>query len=328
MQRAPLIRWIGLIAFAGIALQAGAAMAQSRYPDRPIKLVVPYPPGALTDLLARAIGERLGASLKQPVIVDNKPGAGTLVGAEYVAKQPADGYTLLMATSTTLGISPALYQPSPINPVKDFVPISRVGTVNFFLIANLDFPAKNMREMIDTIKNNPGRYNYASVGNGSPHQLFMEALKSEYGLDIQHVPYKGTPAALTDLLAGSIQVMFADATIAVPNIQAGKVTALGTSAAKQTTLLPSVPPIAMTVVGYDWQAWQGIVAPAGTPKDIVARLSGELQQIQASSEFKEQLFRFGMEPIAPHTPGQFAEIIVNEQPRWVKAIKDSGAKID
>ena len=236
MQRAPLIRWIELIFFAGMALMAGASMAQSRYPDRPIKLVVPYPPGALTDLLARAIGERLGASLKQSVIVDNKPGAGTLVGAEYVAKQPADGYTLLMATSTTLGISPALYQPSPINPVKDFVPISQVGTVNFFLIANLNFPAKNVREMIDAIKKNPGKYNYASVGNGSPHQLFMEALKTEYGLDIQHVPYKGTPAALTDLLAGSIQVMFADATIAVPNIQAGKVTALGTSAAKQTTL--------------------------------------------------------------------------------------------
>jgi len=328
MRRALLVRWIEFVSIAAIALAAAAALAQSSYPDRPIKLVVPYPPGALTDLLARAIGERLGADLKQPVIIDNKPGAGTLVGAEFVAKQPADGYTLLMATSTTLGISPALYQPSPINPVKDFVPISQVGTVNFFLVANLNFPAKNVREMIDVIKKSPGKYNYASVGNGSPHQLFMEALKSEYGLDIQHVPYKGTPAALTDLLAGSIQLMFADATIAVPNIQAGKVTALGTSVAKQTTLLPSVPPIAMTVTGYDWQAWQGIVAPAGTPKDIVTKLSVELQKIQATPEFREQLFKFGMEPIASHTPEQFAAIIVAEQPRWAKAIKDSGAKVD
>ncbi len=311
-----------------MALTSYIAVGQSTYPDRPIKLVVPYPPGALTDLLARAIGERLGANLKQPVIIDNKPGAGTLVGAEFVAKQPADGYTLLMATSTTLGISPALYQPSPINPVKDFAPVSQVGTVNFFLIANLNFPAKNVREMIDAIKKNPGKYNYASVGNGSPHQLFMEALKSEFGLDIQHVPYKGTPAALTDLLAGSIQVMFADATIAVPNIQAGKVNALGTSVARQTTLLPSVPPIATVVAGFDWQAWQGIVAPAGTPKDIVARLSGELQKIQTTPEFKEQLLKFGMESIAPHTPEQFAAIIVAEQPRWAKAIKDSGAKVD
>jgi tripartite-type tricarboxylate transporter receptor subunit TctC len=233
-----------------------------------------------------------------------------------------------MATSTTLGISPLMYQPSPINPLRDFMPISQVGTVNFFLIANVSFPAKNVREMIDAIKKNPGRYNYASVGNGSPHHLFMEALKAEYGLEIQHVPYKGTPAALTDLLAGSIQVMFADATVAVPNIQAGKVTALGTSVARQSTLLPSVPPIASVVAGYDWQAWQGIVAPTGTSREIVARLSAELQKIQATPEFQAQLFKFGMEPIAAHTPEQFAATIAAEQPRWAKAIRDSGAKVD
>ena len=322
------LSWRRWVIGAALALFATVVMAQTAYPARPIKLVVPYPPGALTDLLARAIGERLGTALKQPVIIDNKPGAGTLVGAEFVAKQPADGYTLLMATSTTLGISPALYQPSPINPVKDFAPISQVGSVSFFLIANPNFPAKNVKEMIDAIRRAPGKYNYASVGSGSPHHLFMEALKSEFGLDIQHVPYKGTPAALTDLLTGQIQVMFADATVAVPNIQAGKVNALGTSAAKQTTLLPSVPPIAATVPGFDWQAWQGIVAPAGTSPEIVGRLSAELQRIQATPEFREQLFKFGMEPFAPHTPAEFAAIIRDEQPRWAKAIKDSGAKVD
>jgi tripartite-type tricarboxylate transporter receptor subunit TctC len=326
--RAAWARLGQLIVAAVLVVAVCIAAAQSSYPNHSIKLVVPYPPGALTDLLARAIGERLAAGLGQPVIVDNKPGAGTLIGAEFVAKQPADGYTLLMATSTTLGISPALYQPSPINPVKDFAPISQVGSVNFFLIANPSFPAKNVREMIDAIKKSPGKYNYASVGSGSPHHLFMEALKTEYGLDIQHVPYKGTPAALTDLLTGSIQVMFADATIAVPNIQAGKVIALGTSAAKQTTLLPKVPPIGATVAGFDWQAWQGIVAPAGTPRDIIARLAAELRKIQAMPEFKEQLFKFGMEPFAPHTPDQFAATIAAEQPRWARAIKDSGAKVD
>jgi len=311
-----------------MAVFAPTAAAQSPYPSRPVKLVVPYPPGALTDLLARAIGERLGAALKQPVVVENKPGAGTLVGAEYVAKQPADGYTLLMATSTTLGISPALYQPSPINPVKDFAPISPVGTVNFFLIANPAFPAKSVQEMIDAIRKNPGKYNYGSVGSGSPHHLFMEALKTEYGLSIQHIPYKGTPAALTDLLTGQLQLMFSDATVAVPNIQAGKVVALGTSAAKPTTLVPNVPPIAATVPGFDWQAWQGIVAPAGTPGEIVARLSSELQKIQATPEFREQLVRFGMDPFPPQTPEQFAAMIAAEQPRWAKAIRDSGAKVD
>jgi len=306
------------------ALCAGA----QTYPNKPIRLVVPYPPGALTDLLGRAIGERLATALKQPVVIDNRPGAGTLVGAEVVATSPADGYTRLMATSTTLGISPALDRKSPIDPVKDFAPVAQVGAVTFFLIANPSFPAKNVQEMIDAIKRNPGKFNYGSVGNGSPHQLFMEALKMQYGLTIQHIPYKGTPAALTDLLAGTLQVMFSDATVAVPNIQAGKVTALGTSAARQTTLVPTVPPIAATVPGFDWQAWQGIVAPAGTPKEIVAKLSDELQKIQATPEFKEQLVKFGMEPFPPQTPGEFAAMIAAEQPLWAKAIKDSGAKVD
>ncbi|MET0441890.1 MAG: tripartite tricarboxylate transporter substrate-binding protein, partial [Casimicrobiaceae bacterium] len=243
------------------AVATTAVVAQGTYPSRPIKLVVPYPPGALTDILARAIGERLAAGLGQPVVIENKPGAGTLVGAEFVAKQPPDGYTLLMATSTTLGISPSLYQPSPVQPVKDFAPISPVGTVNFFLIANPSFPVKSVKEMIDVIKANPGKYNYGSVGSGSPHHLFMEALKTQYGLTIQHVPYKGTPAALTDLLTDRLQVMFSDATVAVPNIEAGKVVALGTTAARPTTLVANVQPIAVVVPGYDWQAWQGIVAP-------------------------------------------------------------------
>ena len=336
--RVPVIglrsRAIGFRIVALAALAAGAlaavpvALGQDAYPSRPIKLVVPYPPGALTDILARVIGERLAVALKQPVVVENKPGAGTLVGAEFVAKQPADGYTLLMATSTTLGISPALYRPSPIDPVKDFAPVSQVGSVNFFLIANPAFPARNVRELIEVVRANPGKYNYASVGNGSPHHLFMEALKTEYGLDLQHVPYKGTPAALADLLTGQIQVMFCDATVAVPNIQAGKVIALGTSAAKPTTLLAGVPPIAATVPGYDWQAWQGIVAPAGTPGAVVTRLAGELQRIQASAEFREQLHKFGMEPSSPQTPEQFAAVIKSEQSQWAKAVKDSGAKVD
>jgi len=165
-------RLVRLFAIA-VALAAPSAHAQNVYPDRPIKLVVPYPPGALTDLLARALGERLGAALKQPVVVDNKPGAGTLVGAEFVAKQPPDGYTLLMATSTTLGISPALYKPSRVSPVKDFAPVSPVGTVNFFLIANPSFPAKNVREMIDAIRRSPGKYNYEQVGSGSKTKLHI-----------------------------------------------------------------------------------------------------------------------------------------------------------
>ena len=322
-----LRRWHCGLAVA-LMLVASLAWAQDTYPSRPIKLVVPYPPGALTDLLARAIAERLSAGLHQPVVIENKPGAATLVGAEFVAKQPPDGYTLLMATSTTLGISPALYRPSPINPVRDFTPIAQIGSVDFFLIAAPGFPAKTMREMIDAVKRAPGKYNYASVGSGSPHHLFMEALKTEYGLDIQHVPYKGTGAAITDLMTGQVQLMFADATLAVPNIQAGKVIALGTSSSVQTLLIPSVPPVAATVPGFDWRAWQGIVAPANVPASVVDRLAAEMHKIQATTEFRDQLVRFGMEPVPPNTPAEFAAIIRAEQPRWAKAIKDSGAKVD
>jgi tripartite-type tricarboxylate transporter receptor subunit TctC len=245
-----------------------------------------------------------------------------------VAKSPADGYTLLMATSTTLGISPALYRKSPIDPVKDFAPVSQVGSVTFFLIAAPSFAAKNMKEMIDLAKANPGKFNYGSVGNGSPHQLFMEVLKKDYGLDIQHIPYKGTLAALPDLLTGKIQLMFSDATVAVPNIQSGKVVALGTSSAKPSTLLAGVPPIADTVPGFDWQAWQGVVAPAGTQPAVVARLSMELQHIQNTPEFREVLFKFGMDPSPPNTPEQFAAIVKNDQDRWAKAVAASGAQVD
>jgi tripartite-type tricarboxylate transporter receptor subunit TctC len=319
-----------LRALAAVAAGAFAphAIAQAAYPNRPVRIVVPYPPAALTDLLARAIGERLSAALGQAVVVENKPGAGTLVGAEVVAKSPPDGYTLLMATSTTLGISPALYPRSPIDPVRDFQPIAQVGSVNFFLIANPSFPARNVREMIDAIKASPGKYNYASVGSGSPHHLFMETLKTEFGLQLQHVPYKGTAAAITDLLSNGVQLMFCDATIALPNIQAGKVVALGTSAAKPTELVPNVPPVAATVAGFDWQAWQGVVAPAGTPKDVVARLSGEFAKLLQNPDFRAQLVKFGMEPYAPQSPEQFAQIIQAEQPRWVKAVRESGAKVD
>lgn len=311
-----------------LALCASSAAAQAPYPTHPIKLVVPYPPGALTDLLARDIGQRLAVALKQPVVVENKPGAGTLVGAEIVAKSPSDGYTLLMATSTTLGISPALYRSSRIDPVKDFEPISQVGSVNFFLVANPGFPARNVQEMLDAVRRAPGKYNYASVGSGSPHHLFMEILKSEQGLDLQHIAYKGTAAALSDVIAGRIDVMFADATVAVPNIQAGKVAALGTSAAKPTTLLPSVAPIAATVPGFDWQAWQGIVAPSGTPKEVIDILWTALQRIQATPQFKEELVKFGMEPFAPETPDEFAAIVKAEQPRWVTVVRNSGAKVE
>jgi len=316
-----------LLALLVAALLSTAAHAQD-YPSRPLRFIVPYPAGALTDTLARAIGERLSAALNQPVVVENKPGAGTLVGAELVARSPADGYTLLMATSTTLGISPAIYSKPAIDPEKDFAPVSLVGSVNFFLVTAPSFAARSVREFIDLVKSNPGKFNYASSGSGSPHHLFMEVLKKEQGLDIQHVPYKGSAAAVVDIMAGKPEAMFLDFSVAVPNIKAGKIRALGTSAGKQSVLMPEVPPIAATVAGFDWQAWQGVVTTGGTPPAIVARLNAEMQRFQNTEEFRALLFRFGMEPWAPNSPEQFADVVRSDRGRWAAVVKASGAKVD
>jgi tripartite-type tricarboxylate transporter receptor subunit TctC len=309
------------------ALFALSAQAQD-FPNRPLRFVVPYPPGALTDVLARALGDRLSTALKQPVLVENRPGAGTLVGAEMVARSPADGYTLLMATSTTLGISPAMYSKPAIDPVKDFAPVSLVGSVNFFLVTSPSFPARNVRDFIDQVKKNPGKFNYASSGSGSPHHLFMEVLKKEQGLDIQHVPYKGSALAVLDVIGGKPEAMFLDFSVAVPNIKGGKITALGTSSGKQSVLMPEVPPISATLPGFDWQAWQGVVTTGGTPPAVVARLNAEMQRFQNTEEFRTLLVKFGMEPWAANTSEQFGEIIRNDMGRWAAVVKASGAKVD
>ena len=316
-----------LFAWLAAALFAAAAQGQE-FPSKPLRFVVPYPPGALTDVLARALGDRLSTALKQPVLVENRPGAGTLVGAEMVAKAPADGYTLLMATSTTLGISPAMYAKPAVDPVKDFAPVSLVGSVNFFLVTSPSFPAKSVREFIDLVKKNPGKFNYASSGSGSPHHLFMEVLKKEQGLDIQHVPYKGSALAVLDIIGGKPEAMFLDFSVAVPNIKGGKITALGTSAGKQSVLMPEVPPISATLPGFDWQAWQGVVATGGTPPALVARLNAEMQRFQNTDEFRALLVKFGMEPWAPNTPEQFGEIVKTDVGRWAAVVKASGAKVD
>jgi tripartite-type tricarboxylate transporter receptor subunit TctC len=319
---------LGLLALLFFALGAMAQDPAANYPNRPLRFVVPYPPGALTDVLARVIGDRLATALRQPVVVENRAGAGTLIGADLVAKAPADGYTLLMATSTTLGISPAIYTKPHIDAVKDFAPVSLVGSVNFFLVTSPSLGARSVAELIDLVRRNPGKFNYASSGSGSPHHLFMEVFKRDLGLDVQHVPYKGSAVGVLDVIAGKPEMMFLDFSVAVPNIQAGKIVALGTSAAVQSVLMPGVQPVARTVPGFDWQAWQGVVATAGTPRSIVAKLNAEMQRFQAMPEFREQLIKFGMEPWAPNSPEVFAEIVKTDVGRWATVVKAAGLKVD
>jgi tripartite-type tricarboxylate transporter receptor subunit TctC len=221
-----------------------------------------------------------------------------------------------------------MYSKPQVDPVKDFVPVSLVGSVNFFLITTPSFPAKSVKELIDYVRQNPGRFNYASSGSGSPHHLFMEVFKKELGLDVQHVPYKGSALAVLDVIGGKPEMMFLDFSVAVPNIQAGKIGVLGTSAAKQSVLMPNVAPIAQTVPGFDWQAWQGVVATGGTPRPVIAKLNAEMQRFQNTAEFGALLQKFGMEPWAPNTPEQFGDIIRNDVGRWAAVVKASGAKVD
>ena len=307
---------------------APAQEAADNYPNRVIKFISPFPPGGLTDLLARVLAEKLQAAFRQPVVVENRPGLGTLIGAEAIAKSPPDGYTLGIASSSTYGISPLLYPKFSTNPVKHLTPIARVGATNFFLISSPSLPARNVRELIDLVRKNPGKYNYASSGTGTPHHLYMEVLKRQLGLDIQHIPYKGSAQAIIDFYSGKIQVMFIDGSLAIPNIEAGKAIGMGTAMAKQTSLVDSVPPIGATVTGYDWDSWQGIAGPAGMPWAVVTKVAEVMRRFQGTQEYRDLMFKTGMEPLPPIAPEQMADFVKNDLGRWAQAVKTSGAKVD
>jgi tripartite-type tricarboxylate transporter receptor subunit TctC len=310
-----------------MAAASGVAFAQdaARYPQQAIKLVVPFPAGSLIDALGRSIGEKLQDSLKQPVVIDNKAGASTLLGAKIVAAAPPDGYTLLMPTVTTMSMAPQLVARPGIDPIKDLTLIARLGATNFFLTTHPSFPAKNMREWIAEVKKHPGKYSYASSGIGSPHHIFMELLKKQLGLHIVHVPYKGSSGAIPDLLSGKLEMAFLDGILAIPYAKAGKLTLLGTSMAKRTVLMPGVPTIAETVPGYDWSGWIGLAGPANMPPAVVATIAEEIRKLQASPAYAELLNKAAMEPTDPIPPAAMHDFAVKEHQRWGPAIKASGA---
>ena len=311
-----------------LALAATTATAQTPYPSQPIKLIVPYPAGSLVDVLGRAIGETLSSSLKQPVVVDNKPGASTLIGAKFVASAQADGYTLLIPTVTTLSIAPQLVAKPGVDPLADFTPIARLGATSFFLSVNPSFPARTMAEWIAEIKQHPGKYTYASAGHGTPHHIFMELLKTQLGLDITHVPYKGSSSAMTDLLTGRVDMAFLDGTLAIPNIKSGKLFAVGLSIAKRSVLLPEVAPIAKTVPGFDWSGWIAVAGPANMPAPVVKLLADEIRTMQTTPQFADLLNAAAMEPTDPIAPEAMAEFVRREYARWGPAIKASGATVE
>ena len=303
------------------------ALAQS-YPSRPVRLVVPFPAGGTTDILARAMAEKLSGALGQQFVVDNRPGAGGNIGSDIVAKSQPDGYTLLMGTVGTHAINPSLYPKMPYDHVKDFVPVVLVAGVPNVLVVNPTVPAKTVAELIALAKEKPGTINFASSGNGTSIHLSGELFKLLAGVQIAHVPYKGSAPALTDLIGGQVQIMFDNLPSALPHIKGGKLRALAVTSSKRAPALPDLPTIAESgVAGFEASSWFGILAPAATPRDIVQRINAEANKALHAPDMREKLLAQGAEAVG-NSPEFFADTIRTETVKWAKVVKDSGARVD
>jgi len=310
-----------------LALIAGVTAAQP-WPSKPIKWVVPFAPGGTTDILARTIGEKLSVTLGQPIIVENKPGAGGGVGAEQVAKSPPDGYTIMGGTISTHAINASLYKNLPYDPVRDFAPITLIVRVPNMLVVNPDVPAKDVRELIALLKANPGKYSFASSGNGTSQHLSGELFKVMTGVEMQHVPYRGSPPALADVVGGQVTMTFDNITTAWPLVKGGKLRALAVTTAKRSPIAPDVPTLAESgLAGYEIGSWQGVFAPAGVPAEIVKRFNAEIVRIINAPDVRQKLVDMGAEP-APNTPEEFAAMVKAEVAKWADVVRKSGATVD
>ncbi|WP_287879809.1 tripartite tricarboxylate transporter substrate binding protein [Acidovorax sp.] len=312
---------------AGTAALPGAALAQT-YPTKPISIVVPFSAGGTTDILARLVGQYLSTELGQPVVVENKAGAGGNIGGQYAAKAAADGYTLFMGTVGTHAINASLYKKMPFDPIKDFAPLTRVANVPNLLVVNPKQPFKTVPEMIAYAKANPGKINFGSPGNGASPHLSGELFKSLAKVDLTHIPYKGSAPAVTDLLGNQIAIMFDNMPSVIPHVRSGKLRAIAITTSKRSAELPDVPTIAEAgVPGYEAMSWFGMFAPAATPKPVLDKLTGALAKVLANPEVKKKIADQGGEPVN-ETPAQFATFIKSESAKWGKVVKESGASLD
>jgi tripartite-type tricarboxylate transporter receptor subunit TctC len=310
------------------ALAASTAAAQGAYPNKPVRIVVPFPAGGTTDLLARSAAQKLSEAWSQQVIVDNRPGAAGNIGSELVAKSPGDGYTLLMGTVGTHAINASLYAKMPYDHVKDFVPVILVAGVPNVLVVHPSVPVNSVQELIAYAKANPGKLNFASSGNGTSIHLSGELFKTMTGVQMAHIPYKGSAPAITDLLGGQVQLMFDNLPSALPYIKAGKLRALAVTSTTRAPALPDAPTVAESgVPGFEASSWFGLLAPAGTPRDVVIKINGEVAKWLDSPDAKEKLAAQGAN-VASGSPEDFAKHIQTETAKWAKVVKDSGAKID
>lgn len=305
-------------------LLAGAAAAQD-YPSRNVAFIVPYQAGGAADLMARVVGQRLEQRLGKPFVVENRPGAATVVAAAYVARQPADGYTLLLATSTTMAINVSLHRSLPYDPTKDLVPVATLAGVPFLLVVNPTLPINSVAELVSYAKAKPESLTYASNGQGGGTHLFAELLKRATGITATHVPYKGVAPALNDVVAGHVSMTFGDFGTTLPLVRAGKLRALGGSSAQRVAAAPDIVPLAEAgIADFDATFWQMVVAPAGLPEEILNKLNTELRAIVSGPRFSQELADKGMIPLVTAPPAALQAYVKSEIVRWAEVVKQAG----
>jgi len=319
-----------LIAFvtacAAVCAVVATAHAADVYPSKPVRIVVPFPPGGPADVLARTVADKLQASLGQPVVVDNRPGAGGNIGMELVAKAAPDGHTLVLAPAGNLTVNPSLYRNVPYDVARDFAPVTVIAAVPNVLVVNAQVPAKDVGELIAYAKANPGKLNFASPGPGSGAHLAGELLKSSAGIEMVHVPFNGVAPAVTAVVAGNVQVMFAGTSSAMPQVAAGKLRALGVASPKRIASAPALPTLDESgLPGFDVTSWYSIVAPAGTPSAVIDRLQKDIAKALEAPEVRARLAGLGAEPVA-NTPSDFAQMIKLESAKWGKIVKDANIR--
>ncbi len=321
-------RKMTLVAIVAAGLWCTAAFAADAYPVKPVRIVVPFAAGGSTDILARNIAQRLNEALRSPVIVENRPGAGALIGAEYVSKAAPDGYTLLMGTNTTHAVAPHLYTKMPYHALKDFAPVAEVAYNPQFLDVHPSIPVRSVKELIVLAQNRPGQLNFGSAGQGSASHMAMELFKSMARIDITHVPYKGSGPALVDVLGGHLSMMFDVVLTTLPHMRAGRLRVLGVSSLKRVDVAPDVPTIAESgLPGFEALVWFGLFAPTGTPAEIVGRLSAEVGKIVHQPGLRETFALQGLTPVGSNSP-QFAAKVSKDHAVWGKVIREAGIKLD
>jgi len=325
-----MTRMIPKLVFACAALLCAQTQAwsQAAYPNRPVKIIVAFPPGQATDQAARAIAQKLSENLGQNFFVENRPGAASIIGSEAAAKSPNDGYTLFMGSSGSLAVNPGMYPKLPYDPARDFTPITMVLKVPFFVVVRPDFPAASIKELVAYLKANPNKVNLGTAGSGAANHLASEYFKSTAGVSMVHVPYKGSPPAVTDLLGGQIAIMFETGPLVMPHVKSGKLRALAVGSAQRASAAPDLVTIAESgYPGFESVGWAGLLAPAGTPKEIVTKINAEVVRILGPAELKDRFVGMGAELLSS-TPEEFGAYIRSETAKWGKVIKDANIKID